>query len=71
MVDGPPVKIGEHEDQVSQNITYTKTGSEGFMIHKAYVCTVEVEGSQFESCSDAKCYACWDKSVPVVAGRLH
>ena len=71
MVDGPPVKMGEHEDQVSHHITYTKTSSEGFMIHKAYVCPVEVEGSQFESCSKANCYACWDKSVPVVAGGAH
>jgi hypothetical protein len=71
MVDGPPVNMGEHSDAVSHHITYTKTSAEGFMIHKSYVCPVEVEGAISSSCAEAECYACWDKSVPVVAGRLH
>ena len=66
MVDGPPCNMGEHEDKVSHHLTYTKTTPKG-----SYVCPVEVEGSQPSSCSEAECYACWDKSVPVVAGRLH
>ena len=66
MVDGPPVKIGKHGGEVANFITYTKTTPAG-----SYVCPVEVEGSQPSSCSEAECYACWDKSVPVVAGRLH
>ena len=71
MVDGPPCNMGEHSDAVTHHITYTKTSPEGFMIHKAYVCPVEVEGAQSSSCSEANCYACWDKSVPVVAGGAH
>ena len=71
MVDGPPCNMGEHSDAVSHHITYTKTSAEGFMIHKSYVCPVEVEGAISSSCAEAECYACWDKSVPVVAGRLH
>ena len=65
MVDGPPVNMGEHSDAVSHHITYTKTKGSG------YDCPVEIEGSQSSSCAEAECYACWDKSVPVVAGRLH
>ena len=71
MVDGPPCNMGEHSDEVTHHITYTKTSPEGFMIHKAYVCPVKVEGSQSKSCAEAECYACWDKSVPVVAGGAH
>jgi hypothetical protein len=66
MVDGPPVKMGEHGDKVSHHLIYTKTAPTG-----SYVCPVGVKDSQFKSCSEAECYACWDKSVPVVAGRLH
>ena len=66
MVDGPRCNMGKHDDKVSHHLTYTKTAPKG-----SYVCPGEIEGSQSKSCSHAGCYACWDKSVPVVAGRVH
>jgi hypothetical protein len=66
MVDGPRCNMSKHDDKVSHHLIYTKTAPTG-----SYVCPVGVKDSQFKSCSEAECYACWDKSVPVVAGRLH